>query len=408
MILADGGRVSSELLGVELDGPRAIRDVVSHYVSTDLSGWAEPDALLTHFIQPYGQGTRSARCRHWARAATTAPRRNGSSRSRRPDEPPAPDEDTLMARAREVLGLQPDHPIELHAVSHWQYEGVIARQFRVGKAFLAGDAAHRHPPTGGLGLNCGVQDAHNLAWKIAAVLDGYAKDSLLDSYESERRPIAAYYTAHALENAGRHAPIGAALGLGPARPRTTDGRRSACSQRHPGGRAPRRGGGRGCRQRQGLQPTQRRGWLRLRAGAMVPDGEPPPTERLTDRLPADDPAGLPPAARLARHSRCPGRPPRLHVDLAGPGRLTLFVGARLGRSVAGCGGRDRAVGRFPVAVVAVLDEDAGWTASGSSAAGRCSCARTGKWAGVTGALPDDPAAALRDAVAAIMGGARPV
>jgi len=216
VILADGGRVSSSLLGVELEGPRAIREVVSHYVSTDLSLWSEPDALLAHFIQPYGNG------RPVGAVQALGPGRYGRESPewiiafmRRPNDPPGMDEDALLGRAREILGLPSDHPITLHAVSHWQYEGVVARRYRVGSAFLAGDAAHRHPPTGGLGLNCGVQDAHNLAWKLAAVLTGHAKDALLDSYEIERRPIAAYYTAHALENAGRHAPIGAALGLRP-------------------------------------------------------------------------------------------------------------------------------------------------------------------------------------------------
>ncbi len=216
MILADGGRVSASLLGVELEGPRAIREVVSHYVSTDLSMWSEPDALLAHFIQPYGNG------RPVGAVQALGPGRYGRESPewiiafmRRPTDPPDMDEDALLGRAREMLGLPADHPITLHAVSHWQYEGVVARRYRVGSAFLAGDAAHRHPPTGGLGLNCGVQDAHNLAWKLAAVLTGRANDGLLDSYETERRPIAAYYTAHALENAGRHAPIGTALGLRP-------------------------------------------------------------------------------------------------------------------------------------------------------------------------------------------------
>ena len=56
LIAADGGRVSAELLGVEREGPKAIQDVVSHHVSTDLSMWSEPDALLAHFIQPWGEG----------------------------------------------------------------------------------------------------------------------------------------------------------------------------------------------------------------------------------------------------------------------------------------------------------------------------------------------------------------
>ena len=63
-------------------------------------------------------------------------------------------------------------------------------RYRVGRVFLAGDAAHVHPPAGGQGLNTGVQDAYNLGWKLAAVVRG-GPDSLLDTYEAERLPIAA-------------------------------------------------------------------------------------------------------------------------------------------------------------------------------------------------------------------------
>ncbi|MFD1813682.1 rifampin monooxygenase [Rhodococcus gannanensis] len=67
----------------------------------------------------------------------------------------------------------------------------LADRYRVGRVLLAGDAAHIHPPTGGQGLNLGIQDAFNLGWKLAATVDGWAPDALLDSYESERRPVAA-------------------------------------------------------------------------------------------------------------------------------------------------------------------------------------------------------------------------
>jgi hypothetical protein len=67
----------------------------------------------------------------------------------------------------------------------------LADHYRVGRVFLAGDAAHIHPPTGGQGLNTSLQDAYNLGWKLAAVLSG-ATEALLDTYEEERRPIAAH------------------------------------------------------------------------------------------------------------------------------------------------------------------------------------------------------------------------
>ncbi|MET9467279.1 rifampin monooxygenase [Streptomyces sp. NPDC006544] len=66
-----------------------------------------------------------------------------------------------------------------------------AERYRVGRVLLAGDAAHIHPPTGGQGLNLGVQDAFNLGWKLAAAVDGWAPEGLLDTYESERHPVGA-------------------------------------------------------------------------------------------------------------------------------------------------------------------------------------------------------------------------
>lgn len=67
----------------------------------------------------------------------------------------------------------------------------LAERYRVGRVLLAGDAAHVHPPTGGQGLNLGIQDAFNLGWKLAAEFDGWAPRELLDTYETERRPVAA-------------------------------------------------------------------------------------------------------------------------------------------------------------------------------------------------------------------------
>lgn len=66
----------------------------------------------------------------------------------------------------------------------------LAERYRIGRVLLAGDAAHVHPPTGGQGLNLGLQDAFNLGWKLAADIDGWAPATLLDSYEAERRPVA--------------------------------------------------------------------------------------------------------------------------------------------------------------------------------------------------------------------------
>jgi 2-polyprenyl-6-methoxyphenol hydroxylase-like FAD-dependent oxidoreductase len=87
----------------------------------------------------------------------------------------------------------PDHGLVVRGVawaSAYSMNARLADQYRVGRVFLIGDAAHTHPPTGGQGLNTSVQDAYNLGWKLDAVLAG-APDALLDTYEEERRPIAA-------------------------------------------------------------------------------------------------------------------------------------------------------------------------------------------------------------------------
>lgn len=75
----------------------------------------------------------------------------------------------------------------------------LAARYRIGNVFLAGDACHIHPPTGGQGMNTGIQDADNLAWKLALVARGEAAPVLLDSYEAERRPIAEHVIADTVE-----------------------------------------------------------------------------------------------------------------------------------------------------------------------------------------------------------------
>jgi putative polyketide hydroxylase len=104
-----------------------------------------------------------------------------------------------------VRGGLGDDSVELHYLGHrvWQPTALVADRYLSGRVFLAGDAAHLTTPEGGLGMNCGVADAHNLAWKLAGVLAGWASPRLLDSYRAERRP---------------HAVACVEASLGPARP----------------------------------------------------------------------------------------------------------------------------------------------------------------------------------------------
>ena len=78
---------------------------------------------------------------------------------------------------------------EFDHVGFWDLRVAVAEKYQVGRVFIAGDAAHSHPPYGGFGLNNGLEDAVNLGWKLAAKLDGWGGDTLLQSYSDERRPI---------------------------------------------------------------------------------------------------------------------------------------------------------------------------------------------------------------------------
>ena len=109
----------------------------------------------------------------------------------------------------------PDVPFEVLTVATWTMTAQVAPRFRDGRVFLVGDAAHRFPPTGGLGLNTGVADAHNLAWKLAAVDRGAADSALLDTYERERRPVAQRNAEVSLENALKIIEVPIALGADP-------------------------------------------------------------------------------------------------------------------------------------------------------------------------------------------------
>ncbi|MEU3508707.1 FAD-dependent monooxygenase [Streptomyces longwoodensis] len=135
--------------------------------------------------------------------------------------PGADGPDTSLEGVREVVGerthLAPESVTAVGWSSGFRPRAALADGFRAGRVFLAGDAAHVHSPAGGQGLNTSVQDAYNLGWKLAAVLTGAAPEALLDTYEEERRPIAAHILALSTAIHRDQARRGAAtrqLGLG--------------------------------------------------------------------------------------------------------------------------------------------------------------------------------------------------
>jgi 2-polyprenyl-6-methoxyphenol hydroxylase-like FAD-dependent oxidoreductase len=98
------------------------------------------------------------------------------------------DEARALELLRAAIGV-PEIPVTVEDIATWRAVADSAERYCEGRVFLAGDAAHTMPPNGGFGGNTGVQDAHNLAWKLAYVLKGIAGPGLLDTYDSERRPI---------------------------------------------------------------------------------------------------------------------------------------------------------------------------------------------------------------------------
>jgi 2,4-dichlorophenol 6-monooxygenase len=127
---------------------------------------------------------------------------------------PAPQVDAAMATevARQLVG-DPNLEIELISANTWTVNNMYATHMQKGRVFIMGDAAHRHPPSNGLGSNTSIQDAFNLAWKLAAVVKGQATPKLLDSYSAERAPIARQIVTRANQSIGEFGPIFGALGM---------------------------------------------------------------------------------------------------------------------------------------------------------------------------------------------------
>ena len=179
-----------DLLGIEIRGNKHLDRSMSVYIRSDaLRGWhLHGDAYRYVFVGPRGP---------WA-VLTTMDGRDlwrvqliGS--------------DALDVRAADLADLirrmiGRDVPYTVEDVSTWVRKMTVADRFSDGRVFLAGDAAHAHPPNGGLGMNTGIQDAFDLGWKLAAVLQGWGGDTLLDSYDIERRPASSRAAEESLRN----------------------------------------------------------------------------------------------------------------------------------------------------------------------------------------------------------------
>lgn len=195
-------------LAIHMIGPDKLRDFVSASFEADLSDLVDTRGKLYFLFAPAAPGVLIAHHveRRWVYHTVVS-----TPHERVEDLTP----DTMLARIRAALGGAAVD-LKITSMSPWRMTAQVADRFRAGRVFLAGDAAHRFPPTGGLGMNSGIADAYNLAWKLAAVVQGRAADGLLESYELERRTVVQQMCDESRANFERMDELLHAFGLDPS------------------------------------------------------------------------------------------------------------------------------------------------------------------------------------------------
>jgi 2,4-dichlorophenol 6-monooxygenase len=240
--------------------------------------------------------------------------------------PPKPTDAQAIAVVQKLIGTD-TIPVTIDAMSTWTINQQYAVRNSNGRVFCMGDAVHRHTPMGGLGLNTSVQDAYNLAWKLAMVVKGTAGPGLLESYDTERSPVARQIVDRAFESLTTLPPMFAAMGIPPA-PTEADMLAAVAALKQPtaeaaGRRAELRtamnatligfGGGYGVEMNQ-----------RYASSAIVNDGSPEPAFQ-------QDPvwfyqSSSRPGAHLPHAWLTSGTERISMLDLCGKGKFTLLTG----------------------------------------------------------------------------------
>jgi 2,4-dichlorophenol 6-monooxygenase len=184
IIGCDGARtIVGEQGGFELEGRAGLGNAITVWIEADLTRYTKHRSGALFFVcNPSSEDIFSIwTCvEPWTEWSTIFVRHGL--------KPNDLSEESVMRRVRAAVG-DPSVDVKIKKISEWQINHVVAARYREGRLFLAGDAAHRHPPANGLGSNTSIQDSYNLAWKLALVTSGQASARLLDSYNAERQPV---------------------------------------------------------------------------------------------------------------------------------------------------------------------------------------------------------------------------